>query len=237
MNKLSNLAIAFGLCIGIASCGGSSSSEDDKKGNENEKIKVEAITEVNGPLGEYFTVADRPVTLTKDGSYYNMTVEVVRNDEDFIYSDDICYFPQGKESMASMCGGFGYEILDEEGDVIAKGAPQSSAYGWDDMSLAIRTPKGQSNSITFHIHDLKGTPAKVRITSDLQENINAMAAPAAPAVSESTNDDGASDDEDIEALKKTAEDIYQEAADAYSTVGKIYQAEKEALKMMNEIAF
>lgn len=237
MKKLFNLALAFSLCLGIASCGGGSSTEEEKKNNENEKIKAEAITEINGPLGKYFSVADHPITLTKDGSSYNMTVEVVRNDENFIYSDDICYFPQGKESMAAMCGGFGYEILDEDGDVIAKGSPQSAAYSWDEMSLAIRTPKGQSNSITFHVYDLKGTPAKVRITSDLQENSAMMAAPAEYSSSELSEASGSSDDEDIEALRKSAEDIYKEASDAYSTVGQIYETEKEALKMINEISF
>lgn len=228
MKKLVKLALIIAAVMCIASCG--RKSEETEEPQEDPEISLTPeTTTIKGPLGEYFSVVDRTFTIKKDGSFTILAVEVERNDKMTPFlAEDICFFPNGKKSDASMLGGFGYELIDENGDVIDKGSASSSTtvYSWDDVEEALRSMPGERSTIRFDIFDINGTPKTLRITSDLQKNKQSKS--SVEADDTDTTDDTDDIEEAVNDIKKTAEQ-------SVNGVKKAIEAEKAALDLINSL--
>lgn len=232
MNKLYKLAVAFVACLSVVSCGGSKS--DDGENGAKDKIKVKPEVAVRGPLGEYFTMVDREYTITNNGYSYEVTVEVERNDEMAPFDESICYFSDSDKSNSFFVGGFGYEILDADGNIIAKGTPDGAAYSHSEMSAALRTMMGQTNSITFHIYDnFNETPATIRLISDVKENSSYGLSESSDSAADLVESEDASKISD--GIDEALDDVSKQASDAMKNVQDAYEAGKAAVEMVNQL--
>lgn len=240
MNKLIKSALMC-VCAVMVSCGGSGSSDQGEKVAEY-KVKPETVS-VKGALSDCFEVVDKEYTMKKDGSGYMLTVQLKRTDVPAPYSvTDIDYFPNADKTSASMLGGFGYELLDENGDVIATHAPTNSAYSWDDMVAALRMNPGETSAIKFLVYSMDGTPAVFRISSDLQPNTGgAQAASAVETVAEAAASDAGLDEITDDLSKQmdeiTSDENYKKAKDAYNTAKDLIETEKKLLDAASSLAF
>lgn len=231
MKKLVKLALIIAAVMCIASCG--RKSEETEEPQEDPEISLTPeTTTIKGPLGEYFSVVDRTFTIKNDGYFTILAVEVEHNDNMTPFlAEDICFFPNGNKSDASMLGGFGYELIDEKGDVIDKGSASSSStvYSWDDVEEALRSIPGERTTIRFNIYDLNGTPKTFRITSDLQKNKKSKSSVEAD---DYDTTDIADDTDDIE---EAVNDIKKTAEKSVNGVKKAIEAEKAALDLINSL--
>lgn len=225
MKKIFKTLLLFAAVISLSSCGGGDKKQDEEVKKESLTLKPETI-QIKGGLADYYTVVDREYKATKDGILTILSVEVERNDTPTPFDPtDICYFPNGDDSEASMLGGFGFELLDDSGNVIDKEAAASgSVYGWDEVEEVLRLRPGETGTIRFTIHP-KGDepPTKFRITSDLQKNSKSKAsAGSSKSVDKSV-------DEAIDEVKKQSEE-------SLNTVKDVIEAEKAAVDLLKSLS-
>lgn len=165
MKTIKNFTIVV-MAICLASCGG-------KKNSDEKIVLIPETTHIKGDLGDYFNVVDKEYTVTDDWGDM-VTIEVERTDMD--YSFDLKGVEPYGTSGKGVTGhaGFGVEILDEDGNVIAKTAATASGlsgmYSSDDMKEALKLKAGETGTVRWSFHfDSDKKPAKFRLTSSYEE--------------------------------------------------------------------
>lgn len=203
-------SLAFASML-LCSCGGGSSSSSESNTEEapKEHILKAAQTEIKGDLKGCYELVDKNYKVKFAKKSYEsdvVTVELKRTSKDLPYDrKNVVIFPEGKESSAEFCAGFGIEILDENGDVIEKQNANSTPYSWDEMTAALQLLEDETTTIAFHMEDLSKA-VSFRITSLVQPNEERKTAmgdlvEAAKAASEMSKD---ADIEDAEKAIETA---------------------------------
>lgn len=203
-------SLAFASML-LCSCegGSSSSSESNTEEAPKEHILKAAQTEIKGDLKGCYELIDKNYKVKFAKKSYEsdvVTVELKRTSKDLPYDrKNVVIFPEGKESSAEFCAGFGIEILDENGDVIEKQNANSTPYSWDEMTAALQLLEDETTTIAFHMEDLSKA-VSFRITSLVQPNEERKTAmgdlvEAAKAASEMSKD---ADIEDAEKAIETA---------------------------------
>lgn len=203
-------SLAFASML-LCSCGGGSlsSSESNTEEAPKEHILKAAQTEIKGDLKGCYELVDKNYKVKFAKKSYEsdvVTVELKRTSKDLPYDrKNVVIFPEGKESSAEFCAGFGIEILDENGDVIEKQNANSTPYSWDEMTAALQLLEDETTTIAFHMEDLSKA-VSFRITSLVQPNEERKTAmgdlfEAAKAASEMSKD---ADIEDAEKAIETA---------------------------------
>lgn len=203
-------SLAFASML-LCSCGGGSSSSSESNTEEapKEHILKAAQTEIKGDLKGCYELIDKNYKVKFAKKSYEsdvVTVELKRTSKDLPYDrKNVVIFPEGKESSAEFCAGFGIEILDENGDVIEKQNANSTPYSWDEMTAALQLLEDETTTIAFHMEDLSKA-VSFRITSLVQPNEERKTAmgdlvEAAKAASEMSKD---ADIEDAEKAIETA---------------------------------
>ena len=201
-------SLAFASML-LCSCGGGSSSSSNAEEAPQEHILKAAQTEIKGDLKGCYELVDKNYKVKFAKKSYEsdvVTVELKRTSKDLPYDrKNVVIFPEGKESSAEFCAGFGIEILDENGDVIEKQNANSNPYSWDEMTAALQLLEDETTTIAFHMEDLSKA-VSFRITSLVQPNEERKTAmgdlvEAAKAASEMSKD---ADIEDAEKAIETA---------------------------------
>lgn len=167
-------SLAFASML-LCSCGGGSSSSSESNTEEapKEHILKAAQTEIKGDLKGCYELVDKNYKVKFAKKSYEsdvVTVELKRISKDLPYDrKNVVIFPEGKESSAEFCAGFGIEILDENGDVIEKQNANSNPYSWDEMTAALQLLEDETTTIAFHMEDLSKA-VSFRILSIVQPN-------------------------------------------------------------------
>lgn len=165
-------SLAFASML-LCSCGGGSSSSSNAEEAPQEHILKAAQTEIKGDLKGCYELVDKNYKVKFAKKSYEsdvVTVELKRTSKDLPYDrKNVVIFPEGKESSAEFCAGFGIEILDENGDVIEKQNANSNPYSWDEMTAALQLLEDETTTIAFHMEDLSKA-VSFRITSLVQPN-------------------------------------------------------------------
>lgn len=171
MNKIL-YSLAFASML-LCSCGGGSSSSSNAEEAPQEHILKAAQTEIKGDLKGCYELVDKNYKVKFAKKSYEsdvVTVELKRTSKDLPYDrKNVVIFPEGKESSAEFCAGFGIEILDENGDVIEKQNANSNPYSWDEMTAALQLLEDETTTIAFHMEDLSKA-VSFRILSIVQPN-------------------------------------------------------------------
>lgn len=189
---------------------------DDKP--EKELIIRAKQTEVKGDLKGCFEVVDKDYRVKFDRYYDIVTVELKRTNEELPYDrDDVVIFPEGNESSASQCAGFGIEILDEYGDVIEKINANATPYSWDEMTTAIQLRPEDTTTIAFHFSDGISDAASFRVTSLVMKNEK--------KIDKRSRDDEQLFDE-LDEIAKEVEDIYDD-----EDIDELMETYDDALEM------
>lgn len=198
----------------LASCGGDS----DKSVTKEIIVKPEQ-TEIKGDLKDCYVVVDKEVKVYKELSAYVVQVELKRTEKELPYDrKDVVIFPEADESEKSNLAGFGIEVLDSLGNVIANNGANSTPYSWDEMTAALQLLPGETTTINFHVYDNLSQAAKYRVTSLVEKNQKAK-----------KNTVGNVIDEAIEqSEKQTNEDI----GEAIEATKDLIEAEKKLLEML-----
>ncbi|MBO5250080.1 MAG: hypothetical protein J6B15_04990 [Muribaculaceae bacterium] len=165
-------SLAFASML-LCSCGGGSSSSSNTEEAPKEHILKAAQTEIKGDLKGCYELVDKNYKVKFAKKSYEsdvVTVELKRTSKDLPYDrKNVVIFPEGKESSAEFCAGFGIEILDENGDVIEKQNANSNPYSWDEMTAALQLLEDETTTIAFHMEDLSKA-VSFRILSIVQPN-------------------------------------------------------------------
>ncbi len=165
-------SLAFASML-LCSCGGGSSSSSNAEEAPQEHILKAAQTEIKGDLKGCYELVDKNYKVKFAKKSYEsdvVTVELKRTSKDLPYDrKNVVIFPEGKESSAEFCAGFGIEILDENGDVIEKQNANSNPYSWDEMTAALQLLEDETTTIAFYMEDLSKA-VSFRITSLVQPN-------------------------------------------------------------------
>lgn len=210
--KLKLFALSLVTLI-LTSCG---SSEAPKP------IIVEpAQLEIKGDLKGSFEVVDKKFKVYKEYNSYVVQVELKRTEAELPYDrKDITIYPEAKESNKSNIAGFGIEVLDSLGTVIAKIEANANPYSWDEMKAALQLLPGETATINFHIYDSLYGATKYRVTSLVESNTNVK---SSKGVVEEFIDEAFD-----EAEKEAAENI----KDAVETTKDLIEVEKKLLDLL-----
>lgn len=166
---MKKLFLTLAVCSILVSCGGNSKKE-------NEEIVVKPFsTEIKGDLKGYYELADKDVTIQPDGLNYKITVELKRNAKDVPFDKDDTS-PYGCINDKNARFGIGIEFLDENDNILfSKNATEggiNGPYSDKDVQALIRLGKDESSTIRWNIGagliEDNGVPAKIRITSALE---------------------------------------------------------------------
>jgi hypothetical protein len=132
-----------------------------------------AQTEIKGDLKGCYEVVDKNYKVKFAKKSYEsdiITVELKRTSKELPYNrSNVVIFPEGKNSSAENCAGFGIEILNVDGDVIDKKSANSTPYSWDEMTAALQLLEDETTTIAFHFKNLSEA-ASFRVTSLVQKN-------------------------------------------------------------------
>ena len=162
------------LCGTLSSCGGS------KKSDHSYKLTPET-TAVKGDLSDYYEVVDKEYTTTNnyrtmmDDWHTIVAIEIKRTDKEFDF-DSESTLPMLKESVGlTGNAGFGIEIIDENGNVIAKSAATDGGihgmYNDDDMKEALKLKPGETATVRWEINFADDDkPVKFRLTSAYEKS-------------------------------------------------------------------
>jgi hypothetical protein len=211
--KLFVLAIAT---LAMTSCGGGDSSAPKPI------IVKPAQTEIKGDLKGCFEVVDKEFKVYKDYSAYVVQVELKRTDVELPYDrKDVTIFPEAKDSEKSNIAGFGIEVLDSLGTVIAKNEANATPYSWDEMKAVLQLLPGETATINFHIYDSLHSATQYRVTSLVEQN---------------TKQEGDIVDRALDKLdKEISEEIEDDVEDGIEDVKKATKAVKDVLEVEKEI--
>lgn len=218
MKSITTLAVAL-FALALTSCGGGNKEQQQEAGPI--KLKPET-TAIKGALAGCFEVVDKEYSF-KDEYSKKITIEVKRTDAELPYStDDIDCFDNKSDATSSMLAGFGIELLDKDGNVIASDAPGYTGDG-SNVLMALRARPGETATFQLYIPDYEGTPVSFRITSDLQKNVPQKSEETADAEEEKAT---SSEDDD-----KAVENAKQAVRVASSILG----AGKEAADILDAL--
>lgn len=209
MKTIKNFTIVV-MAISLASCGG-------KKNSDEKIVLIPETTHIKGDLGDYFNVVDKEYTVTDDWGDM-VTIEVERTDMD--YSFDLKGVEPYGTSGKGVTGhaGFGVEILDEDGNVIAKTAATASGlsgmYSSDDMKEALKLKAGETGTVRWSFHfDSDKKPAKFRLTSSYEEVDSSNW--DSDSSSSDDDDSSSSDDDDSYSNSSSGSQDWDELLESY----------------------
>jgi len=164
------------MALIIASCGG-------KKGGDSFEVSVDNTT-IGGKLSSYFTLVDKTYKYKK-GIVDEVNVELQ------------CIEPLPENLKAYIA----VEVLDEDGNVISAG--KADAWSFSDYDVLRQASSGQTVTIKIENHENVGEeiPAKIRLSSIVEEDdeINGS--------NSLTSDDSSSDDDVASILDESDDDI------------------------------
>ena len=164
-------AFAFFIFIGIASTCVSSGSKESTKAEVKEHVVKPAQTEIKGDLKGYFEAVDKETPITPDMSAKIISIEIKRTEKELPFDrKDVTIFPDAKDSEKGHVAGFGIEVLDDKGNVIAKAEANSSPNSKDEMIAALQTLPGETATIKFRFFDDLSKASSYRILSTLEKN-------------------------------------------------------------------
>ena len=219
MNKKKKyILIGIGVVVLLAlltNIGGDDTAVEPQK----ELILKAAQTEIKGELKGCYEVVDKNYKVKFAKKSYDsdvITVELKRTPKELPYDrSNVVIFPEGKNSSAENCAGFGIEILNADGDVIDKKSANATPYSWDEMTAALQLLEDETTTIAFHFGNLSEA-VSFRVTSLVQKN-----------EAEKTT---------LESEVETLVDIAKEAAELSDDVDlkKAQKDTEKALKMAGE---
>lgn len=154
--------------IMLSSCGGGGNNKDN---SSNEPVLKASQTELKGDLKGCYEVVDKNYKLTTDGYGYDLVIELKRTSKELPCDrKNIVNYGDAEESKADFCGGFGLEVLDENGDVIDK-CSAKSPYSRDEIDVALQLLPDETTTIRFCLYEKEVTNAtSFRISSLVEEN-------------------------------------------------------------------
>lgn len=224
MKKVKLFTVAMATTL-LASCGGGGNTNVAEAPSEI-AVKV-AQTEIKGDLKGCYELVDKNYKVKIDEQYGDdlLTIELRRTTQELPYDrKNVVIFPEAKESSAEYCAGFGVEILDANGDIIAKKEAKSTPYSWDEMTAALQLLPDETTTICYYFDDLTQA-ASFRITSIYQTNSERTTAV----------------DEIVDAAKQATEindDLevsIDDATKALDAVGDVLDAEVKMLDALNDM--
>ena len=218
------------VLISILSNIGGSDNSNVTATEKKELVLKAAQTEVKGDLKGCFEVVDKNYKVKfAQRSYENdiITVELKRTSKELPYErDNVVIFPEGKESSADKCAGFGVEILNADGDVIDKINAKATPYSWDEMTAALQLLPDETSTIAFHFDNLSEA-ASFRVTSLVLKNderkteIDKKAGKLIDQVSDIVE---MAESQDLEKAQEDAEKALQMAGETMKLAGKMLDA-------------
>lgn len=165
-------SLAFASML-LCSCGGGSSSSSNAEEAPKEHILKAAQTEIKGDLKGCYELVDKNYKI-KPTEYRNeILVELKRTSKDLPYDrKNVVIFDDAKKSSAEFCAGFGFELLDENGDVIYKHDATRESYVDDkDLTAALQLLPDETTTIRYRLEDEDIVGAvSIRILSIVQPN-------------------------------------------------------------------
>lgn len=165
--------VAFFVFFGfVATCVSSvGSNEGSTNADAKEHVVKPAQTEIKGDLKGYFEVVDKETPITPDMSAKIISIEIKRTEKELPFDrKDVTIFPDAKDSEKGHVAGFGIEVLDDKGNVIAKAEANSSPNSKDEMIAALQTLPGETATIKFRFFDDLSKASSYRILSVLEKN-------------------------------------------------------------------
>lgn len=164
--------LLFGLAALLMSCGGNKSKEF---------TVTPETTEIDGPLQGCYEVVQKDYTIKKGASSV-IDVELKRTDKELPFD------PQEATNILSLSAskpvkiGFGIELLDEDGEVVASEDASGSLYSSSDIDEVIQLGSGEAGVVRCSV-DVEDKPATFRITSDVDRLTVIEVSPSADGAS------------------------------------------------------
>lgn len=205
------------MALIIASCGG-------KKGGDSFEVSVENTT-ISGKLSSYFTLVDKTYKYKK-GIIDEVNVELQ------------CIEPLPENLKAYIA----VEVLDEDGNVISAG--KADAWSFSDYDVLRQASSGQTVTIKIQNHENVGEeiPAKIRLSSIVEEDDEINGSNSLTSDESSSDDDVASildeSDDDIISTSSGSEDwdnllqSYEQYVDKY--ISYLKKASKGDMSALSE---
>jgi hypothetical protein len=156
--------LMFGLTALLMSCGG----------NNAVSLKPET-TNVKGDLKEFYEVVDKNYKVIEEGINNIVNVELKRTSNEFAFNPKSGEFRYGTwygNNGEEIIVNFGFELLDEENNVIQTLKPGDSGwYGTDyeDIEPLLKLNTDETGTLKLKI-DIENKPVKFRILSSLNES-------------------------------------------------------------------
>ena len=216
MNTFKLFMVAF-WALAIVSCGG-------KKGGDSFEVSVDNTT-IGGKLSSYFTLVDKTYKYKK-GIVDEVNVELQ------------CIEPLPENLKAYIA----VEVLDEDGNVISAG--KADAWSFSDYDVLRQASSGQTVTIKIENHENVGEeiPAKIRLSSIVEEDDKINGSNSLTSEESSSDDDVASildeSDDDIISTSSGSEDwdnllqSYEQYVDKY--ISYLKKASKGDMSALSE---
>ena len=216
MKTFKLIMVAF-WALAIVSCGG-------KKGGDSFEVSVDNTT-IGGKLSSYFTLVDKTYKYKK-GIVDEVNVELQ------------CIEPLPENLKAYIA----VEVLDEDGNVIS--ASKADAWSFSDYDVLRQASSGQTVTIKIENHENVGEeiPAKIRLSSIVEEDDEINGSNSLTSDESSSDDDVASildeSDDDIISTSSGSEDwdnllqSYEQYVDKY--ISYLKKASKGDMTALSE---
>jgi hypothetical protein len=216
MKTFKLIMVAF-WALAIVSCGG-------KKGGDSFEVSVDNTT-IGGKLSSYFTLVDKTYKYKK-GIVDEVNVELQ------------CIEPLPENLKAYIA----VEVLDEDGNVIS--ARKADAWSFSDYDVLRQASSGQTVTIKIENHENVGEeiPAKIRLSSIVEEDDEINGSNSLTSDENSSDDDVASildeSDDDIISTSSGSEDwddllqSYEQYVDKY--ISYLKKASKGDMTALSE---
>ena len=174
-NKKKYILIGIGVVVLISLFSNLGGNDDTTSSPQEPKELVikAAQTTIKGDLKDCYEVVDKNYRVKRAQKSYEsdvITVELLRTSKQLPYDrKNVVIFPEADKSSAENCAGFGIEVLDAYGDVIAKKNANATPYSWDEMTAALQLLPEETTTIAFHLDDLSEA-VSFRVTSLVAKN-------------------------------------------------------------------
>ena len=173
-DKKKYILIGVGVVVLIALFSNIGKKEETTTQEEPKELILKAAqTTIKGDLKDCYEVVDKNYRVKRAQKSYEsdvITVELLRTSKQLPYDrKNVVIFPEADKSSAENCAGFGIEVLDAYGDVIAKKNANATPYSWDEMTAALQLLPEETTTIAFHLDDLSEA-VSFRVTSLVTKN-------------------------------------------------------------------
>lgn len=173
-DKKKYILIGIGVVVLIALFSNIGKKEETTTQEEPKELILKAAqTTIKGDLKDCYEVVDKNYRVKRAQKSYEsdvITVELLRTSKQLPYErKNVVIFPEADKSSAENCAGFGIEVLDAYGDVIAKKNANATPYSWDEMTAALQLLPEETTTIAFHLDDLSEA-VSFRVTSLVTKN-------------------------------------------------------------------